>query len=142
MFAGPVYNARSRFEFLCAFWAASAARRRLSCCFQTKDDVCSLLAWTSAGQLKQAMQSAPAPSNLGIADVRLHEEFVPLIFETFGACGQPTRAFFTRIAQTAQLSGFSRQRTLSSLAARVAIAIQKGNARTVLLALGSMLSVV
>lgn len=72
-----------------------------------------------------------------VGDGKLHEEFVPLIFEAYGACGPPARDFFKRIAAAAQLAGYSRQGTLATLAARVAIAIQRGNARTVLLAIAN-----
>ncbi len=66
---------------------------------------------------------------------KAHADFVPLIFETYGGFGKSARDFCSRVSEQAVASGFSSRRAVASLISRVAIAIQRGNARTVLLSL-------
>jgi hypothetical protein len=64
-----------------------------------------------------------------------HTEFVPLIFDAYGGVPKLTRDFFARIGELSELSasgGFMTQRRcVELLVSRVAIAIQRGNAKTV-----------
>jgi hypothetical protein len=60
-----------------------------------------------------------------------HSEFVPLIFEAYGGFSEEARAFCLRVAMFAALSDRPVRQTAESMVDRIAIAIQRGNARTV-----------
>jgi hydroxylamine reductase (hybrid-cluster protein) len=70
-----------------------------------------------------------------VGEHKAHSQFVPLIFEAYGGFGKSARDFCSRVSEQAVASGFSSRRAVLSLVSRVAIAIQRGNARTVLLSL-------
>jgi hypothetical protein len=61
-----------------------------------------------------------------------HNEFVPLIFEAYGGFSDQARGFLYRVATFAALSDCSTSFTAEWMVDRVATAIQRGNARTVL----------
>jgi hypothetical protein len=64
-----------------------------------------------------------------------HGEFVGLAFEAYGGFSEQARAFLYRIATFAILSDCSANFTAEWMVDRVAIAIQRGNAKTVLASL-------
>lgn len=67
-------------------------------------------------------------------DGKEFSEIVPLIFEAYGGFGDAARHFVARLADAARANGRLYKRAAADIVGRVAVTLQRGNARSVLIA--------